>query len=334
MQFSKDSFYMALHDRLAVVNPLRTVTLDGATRPAIVVAENEPVGLTEARRDTFYLWWGNAVPAKGHSEGKRPLIALEASIFYHSAGTADDASDRGRTLTELDFELLQMCSPAFTLKQNFTATPSLSLGTNIVWSRPEFDALAPRDVEASRKRSVRCMHGGDRPLRTINRGWEREHSVHLGLRLAAGTLRSHGQGDGDGIGRDEEVSVGLTGAELAIETDAEGVGRGDGGLDGGGRVDCRRGRMGLRWRGCKRGEGKGGGDEEGGWGHWGSLARGFGWGSLRRVRGRGARFTPRAKMMKNSGPATLDRLPTLYFQSFLKTPNNAIDDAIHLSTPD
>jgi len=150
MQFSKDSFYMALHDRLAVVNPLRTVTLDGATRPAVVVAENEPTGLTEAQRDVFYLWWGSAVPVVGLSDGKRPLLALEAVIFYHTVGTADDASDRGRTLTELDFELLQICSPANTPKQNFTVTPTLSLGTNVVWTRPEFDALAPRDVEASR----------------------------------------------------------------------------------------------------------------------------------------------------------------------------------------
>ncbi len=150
MQFSKDSFYMALHDRLAVVNPLRTVMLDGATRPAIVVAENEPVGLTEAQPNVFYLWWGNALPVKGQSEGKRPMLALEAAIFYHTAGTADDASDRGRTLAELDLELLQMCSPASTAKQDFTQTPAAPLGTNLLWIRPAFEALAVKDAEASR----------------------------------------------------------------------------------------------------------------------------------------------------------------------------------------
>src|SRR5664279_746773 len=42
MQPTKDSFYVALRDRLVVVDPNRTVTLDGATRPAIAVLENEP----------------------------------------------------------------------------------------------------------------------------------------------------------------------------------------------------------------------------------------------------------------------------------------------------
>ncbi len=36
MQFAKDSFYMALRERLASLNPQRTVTLNGATRPAVV----------------------------------------------------------------------------------------------------------------------------------------------------------------------------------------------------------------------------------------------------------------------------------------------------------
>ncbi len=42
MQFAKDSFYIALRDRLAVLNPARTVYLDGVTRPAVIVAENQP----------------------------------------------------------------------------------------------------------------------------------------------------------------------------------------------------------------------------------------------------------------------------------------------------
>ena len=151
MQFSKDSFYMALHDRLAVVNPLRTVTVDGATRPAVVVAENEPVGATESLRDTFYLWWGTAVPLKGHSEGKRPLFAMECAIFYHSEGTADDGSDRGRALAQLDLELLQMGSPAYVAKQDFTQATPQSLGTNVLWTRPEMDALTAKDLELSRR---------------------------------------------------------------------------------------------------------------------------------------------------------------------------------------
>jgi hypothetical protein len=41
MQFAKDSFYMTLQSRLAALNPARTVTLNGAQRPAMIVMENE-----------------------------------------------------------------------------------------------------------------------------------------------------------------------------------------------------------------------------------------------------------------------------------------------------
>ena len=40
MQFAKDSFFLALQERLAALNPVRSVTLNGATVPAVVVVEN------------------------------------------------------------------------------------------------------------------------------------------------------------------------------------------------------------------------------------------------------------------------------------------------------
>ena len=43
MQSAKDSFYVSLRDRLAQYDPQRTATIDGVTRPAIAVVENEPV---------------------------------------------------------------------------------------------------------------------------------------------------------------------------------------------------------------------------------------------------------------------------------------------------
>ena len=43
-----------------------------------------------------------------------------------------------------------MCSPAHTAKQDFTQTTPVNLGTNVLWTRPEFEVLAPKDLEASR----------------------------------------------------------------------------------------------------------------------------------------------------------------------------------------
>ena len=60
MQFAKDSFYMALRDRLASLNPQRTVTVNGVSRPAVIVAENEVVVPVEPLPDTFYIEWGAA----------------------------------------------------------------------------------------------------------------------------------------------------------------------------------------------------------------------------------------------------------------------------------
>jgi len=42
MQFAKDSFFLALQQKLAGLNPARTITLNGATDPAVVVVENLP----------------------------------------------------------------------------------------------------------------------------------------------------------------------------------------------------------------------------------------------------------------------------------------------------
>ena len=60
MQFTKDSFYMALQQRLAALNPQRTITLSGATRPAVVVAENELVIPIVPLPEAFYIEWGAA----------------------------------------------------------------------------------------------------------------------------------------------------------------------------------------------------------------------------------------------------------------------------------
>ncbi len=48
MQATKDSFYLTLRDRLAQADPGRTITVDGITRPAIVVVENDKPSVTRA----------------------------------------------------------------------------------------------------------------------------------------------------------------------------------------------------------------------------------------------------------------------------------------------
>src|SRR5690349_20459352 len=127
MQYTKDSFYMALRDRLAALNPARLVTINATTRCAIVVAENEPLTPATPLPNTFYLTW--------HApKTTAPPFAMDCVISFEAEPTTDAAVDRGRILTQLTNELLSITSPPHTRKRDFTQFPSLDLGTDIFWT--------------------------------------------------------------------------------------------------------------------------------------------------------------------------------------------------------
>ncbi len=164
MQFTKDSFYMTLLNRLVSLNPNQTITLNGVTRPALVVAENEMVVPVVPLPDAFYIEWGAATLVERQT-GSRALLAMECIISYHTFGTVQTGIDRGRALAALDMELLGICQPPWTLKRDYTQSPSVDLGTRISWTQPEFGKVSgseaakneglPRNTEAVRlERSV------------------------------------------------------------------------------------------------------------------------------------------------------------------------------------
>lgn len=150
MQFAKDSFYMALRERLAALNSSRTVTLNGATRPAVIVGENEPIGFAERLADAFYLDWG-AVKAVRHHAAKGLLLEIECSILYHTLGTCESGVDRGRSLGALEHELLSICQPPRTPKRDFTQAPSSDLGTMVFWTMPQTADTSNSESGQSRK---------------------------------------------------------------------------------------------------------------------------------------------------------------------------------------
>ena len=134
MQPAKDSFYVELRNRLVAVDPQRTVTLDGATRPAIAVIENEPPAGAPLLCDTFYLHWGSARPVQP-SVGT--MMALDCTISYCTAGTEQNGwLDRGRDLASLDNDLLAICSPAHTTKCDYSSGSPVPLGSTIFWTQP------------------------------------------------------------------------------------------------------------------------------------------------------------------------------------------------------
>jgi|SRR5579862_696679 len=138
MQPTKDSFYVALRNRLVIVDPNRTVTLDGVTRPAIAVLENEPPTGAPPLCDTFYLHWGNLRPA---DLAAGTLMTLDCTISYCTKGTMQNSSlDRGRDLASLDNDLIAICAPPQTAKNDYSSGSPVSLGSNIFWTQPVLNA--------------------------------------------------------------------------------------------------------------------------------------------------------------------------------------------------
>ncbi len=148
MQFAKDSFFLALQQRLTGVNPARTVTINGAQVPAVVVVENLPPSSAEPQANTFYIEWGAAAVLDSHA-GAGALMRMECVISYYALGTVASMVDRGRVLGQLDQELLTVCQPANTEKMDYTQAPSADLGTKVFWTAPAFEEVHKTSVEDS-----------------------------------------------------------------------------------------------------------------------------------------------------------------------------------------
>lgn len=138
MQAAKDSFYMALRERLAALNPERVIVIDGVERPGIVVRENLEPQFGMAQTNTYYLDWGEVRIA----EGTRPILGLECHIWYATEGSAESGVDRGRSLAQLDEELLRICSPLHTEMRDYQQSPSTDLGCGVFWTMPEVKNLS------------------------------------------------------------------------------------------------------------------------------------------------------------------------------------------------
>lgn len=93
MQFAKDSFFLALQQRLASLNPARRVTVNGTTVPAVLVVENLPPSSAEPQPNTFYIEWGEADVVEGHA-GSGPLMSLDVVMSYYTLGSVASMVDR------------------------------------------------------------------------------------------------------------------------------------------------------------------------------------------------------------------------------------------------
>lgn len=143
MQNAKDTFYLTLRNRLAIVNPGRAMTLRSVTRPGILVEDAEPF-TAQPQFDAFALRWTGF-----HADLHLPsiLAQMTCDIHYTTAGTQTCAGlDRGRALAKMDRELLQVLYPYAAQKVNYTQSPAVAMNTMVFWSDPEFSlAVADHD---------------------------------------------------------------------------------------------------------------------------------------------------------------------------------------------
>lgn len=139
MQSAKDTFVMTLSDRLATVNPARTVVVRGAVRTAVITEDSELITKQAAWLDCFVVRWMD--DSVDRSE-PLPMHGLPCLVTYATRGTQEFAGmDRGRVMAALDAELTQMMQPRSVALQDVTTTPITTMTTRIWWSEMEASAV-------------------------------------------------------------------------------------------------------------------------------------------------------------------------------------------------
>jgi hypothetical protein len=84
------------------------------------------------------------------------MAAEECEVLYQTCGTQSFGGlDRGRSLSEMDEELVAILQPFYTAKLNYTTTPPSAMLTQVFWDEPGF---APIVVQRDRlSRSAKMM---------------------------------------------------------------------------------------------------------------------------------------------------------------------------------
>jgi hypothetical protein len=159
MQNAKDTFYVTLRDRLAAVNPARTIVLRGVTRPGVLVEENELASATQPVGAFCLQWAGISVDA----QGALPLVTMICEIRYATDGDSGNGGmDRGRWLSGMDAELVVAVSaaPQSVTKMNYVGAAGgsglapVAMATNVFWGDTTFGAVVVNGERLERVATV------------------------------------------------------------------------------------------------------------------------------------------------------------------------------------
>ncbi len=155
MQNAKDTFYLTLRDRLATVNPARTMVLRGVTRPGSLVEENELTTALQVANAFCLRWTGLKVV----SRSALPLVQMLCEIRYCTDGSSGNGGmDRGRMLAEMDAELSAAANaiPHHVTKSSYAAgsTSGTAMGTNVFWGDVAFGVAVAQGERLERVATV------------------------------------------------------------------------------------------------------------------------------------------------------------------------------------
>lgn len=153
MQHARDTFYVTLRDRLAALNPERTIALRGLSRPGVLVTDNE-LASAVVIPDAFTLHWA---ALQVEARGSLPLATMECEIRYVTDGSVDvGGMDRGQMLSAMDAELVAalVTEPTHVPKTNYSGTPAAEEGSDVFWNGPKFRAAVTAGERLSRVATV------------------------------------------------------------------------------------------------------------------------------------------------------------------------------------
>lgn len=159
MQNAQNTFYITLRNRLAALNPNRTIYLRGVTRPGVLVESNELV-TAQPPSDVFVVRW---IGLHNDPYLSEVLLQMECEIEYLTEGTiANLGMDRGVMLTEMDAELLSLLQPNAAQKLNYAQSPVAPMETQIFWTEAAFQPVKVERDRLLRKATV-CVFSYEEP---------------------------------------------------------------------------------------------------------------------------------------------------------------------------
>jgi hypothetical protein len=154
MQRAKDTFYIAVRDRIASLNPARTVLVRGLLRPGVLTEESELAAAYQPV-NAFRLQW-TALSVR--PEDAMPLVKMGCEIRYSTAGNSGNGGmDRGRLMAAMDAELTAAlnAAPQSAVKMDFAAASGPALmQTKIFWSDVVFGDLVVNGEQLERVATV------------------------------------------------------------------------------------------------------------------------------------------------------------------------------------